>query len=594
MPQGAPRDDTGVASTIATLFTLLIALVFIEAAMIAPIPRQQYDAEWTTSQEALEAFGMLRALLAGPATRGSMFTVPIKLGTYPVSPIAGGSPGRLEMDTSVPGPTISFRFVPNFHRAQVTKVDQDVILLMDSSGSMVWNDPLRQRISGAKEYVGQLRRPDRVAIVDFDSVARFTWANVGGPVHHLFAAGHDGNPDYSEAQSDLNTIDSRGGTNFGDAIRIANDEFVAYGNPKHAWIMILLTDGQNSQRWMNDLARAQAQRAKALGAVIYTIGLGREPDAALLTEIATTTGGTYYAAPDPASLRWIYLEISRRYSASFTCGSFSSADVSLGLLSLRLQTREYPSQTIRLEAGGIAIVQASGSVVREGTPFLYEHSAPNAGTLTLSIPTFIGAPLSASGVDYEIVHARVEAVDLVEQRITRVDLAQEAGLIGNISANVQYWADQGAATPAAAQAVRAPIEGARAFILGAAGDFESGDLASAKFNVDRAQAQMSAAIAETDRQVTAGQMQTWLGAQTKDDMLLSACRLDQWRNWYDGLTIDIASPSAPGWARWFNETFRALGAPVDVGVSGDHAVISLRAIDNFVLDRRIVRIWFGE
>jgi len=264
MSRSLRNDRHGVASTVATLFTLLIVLVFINLALLAPLPNRQYDAEWETSHKVLESFGQLRSFLAGPQVEGSEYTIPIPLGTYPASPLGATSPGTLALNVSEAGPSFSFRFVPNFFRANVAKIDQDVILLMDSSGSMQWNDPQRLRISGAKEYIGQLTRPDRVAIVDFDSVARFTLANVGGPIMHLYSVGHNGFPDYAQAQSELDTIDANGGTNFGDAIRIANDEFRSYGDPKHAKVMILLTDGQNNFPWQNALALSEAQRAKPL------------------------------------------------------------------------------------------------------------------------------------------------------------------------------------------------------------------------------------------------------------------------------------------------------------------------------------------
>jgi hypothetical protein len=589
-----PRDDRdGVASTVATLLSLFLFLMFFELAVLGPIPAHQQEEEWRTSHEAAEAFGILRST-AGLAPAGSTFSVPMPLGTEAVSPLASASPGVLGFDSTATGATISFRFVPNFHQAEMRKIDQDVLMLMDSSGSMVWNDPLRLRITAAQEYVGQLVYPDRVAFVDFDDVARLTKRNVGGVAHHLNTPGHEGIPDYAEAQTDLDTIDNRGGTNFGDAIRIANDELQGYGDRRHAWVMILLTDGENNQQWQDDLARTQSQRAKALGITIYTIGLGSDPDAGLLTEIAANTGGTYYAAPNPESLRWIYLEISRRYQSSFSCGIFATSDASSGVLSLDLATHEYPPQTFLLEAGGLSVVQREGSVVREGMPFEYRATGDGAGTLSLTMLSFIGADRTLVGTGKEIVRARVIGDDSVEQRILKVRLDEEARAIANVSASVQSWADQGAATQAAASAVRTLLAQAEASVRRAFDNSTSGEIEGAKFDVDRAESQLSAAEAEAAARAAAQQMQSWLAAIIRDDVLASGCRLEQWRNWYDGITITFDSPAAPGWAAWFNETFSNLGAPVTVGAADGHAVISLHSIDVFTLDRRIVELSFGS
>ena len=589
----SPRDSEGVASTVATLFSLLILLVFLQAALVAPIPARQYDAEWQTSTAAVAAFRQLRSTLATLAPAGTTFTVPMPMGTDAVSVFAASSPGTLSFRGDQGTARISFRFVPQFYNADVRKIDQDVVLLMDSSGSMVWNDPQRLRISGAKEYVDRLIYPDRVAIVDFDSDALLTKMNAGGSPHHLNTPGHDGIPNHAEAKTDLDTIDSSGGTNFGDAIRIANDELAAYGNPNHAWVEILLTDGENNAQWMDDRARAESLRARALGITIYTIGLGSAPDAALLTEIATNTGGTYYAAPNAQSIRWIYLEISRRYQSAFSCGIYASSDVSMGVLSLDLLNQEYPRQSVRLEAGGISVVQRDGSVILDGMPSKYVATGSGAGALTLSILSLTGATASTSGTWAETVSVRTITRETVDQKILKVRLDEEADAIANITRTLDDWASQGAATPSAQQAVGTLLDDAEAFTRRAHGNATAGDIPGAKFDVDRAQARLSAAATEAERQASLRQMQSWLAAMLRDMVLASGCRLEQWRNWYDGISITLESPAATLWARWFNETFRAEGALVSAGVSGDRAVISLHAIDRFVLEYRLAEITIG-
>src|SRR5206468_8890671 len=164
------------------------------------------------------------------------FTIP--LGTPSSSAFSTPSDGNLQFNTgSVAPANITMQYVPTIHDSRITHVDQDVILAIDSSGSMQQNDPSRLRITAAKEYIGRLSRPDRVASVDFDSVARLTRANVGGPAHHLYSTYNNGLPDYSGAQADLDTIDAAGTTNFGAAIQVSNDELITYGLPNRAWVI---------------------------------------------------------------------------------------------------------------------------------------------------------------------------------------------------------------------------------------------------------------------------------------------------------------------------------------------------------------------
>jgi Ca-activated chloride channel family protein len=81
-------------------------------------------------------------------------------------------------------------------------------------------------------------------------------------------------------------------------------------------IVILLTDGQHNATSISP--RDAAQLAATLKIRVYTIGLidnspgGRgEIDEQLLTDMANSTGGRYYAADNPATLKSIYEEIGK-------------------------------------------------------------------------------------------------------------------------------------------------------------------------------------------------------------------------------------------------------------------------------------------
>ncbi len=222
------EDSEGVASTVATLFALLCAVLFLQAAVISVIPAREYAAERNTSVQALQALDYLRYAAVGAAVQGGQFSVTIPLGTPATSAFATASDGTLAFNTgSVAPANISLAYVPTIHDSRITKVDQDIVLAIDSSGSMSTNDPGRLRIQAAKDYIGRLSRPDRVASVDFDSTAHLTLQNIGGPAHHLFSTYNNGIPDYSGAQTDINSIDQSGSTNFGAALFVANNELIS-------------------------------------------------------------------------------------------------------------------------------------------------------------------------------------------------------------------------------------------------------------------------------------------------------------------------------------------------------------------------------
>jgi len=606
MPLSLREDSHAVASSVATLFTLVIVLLLLQASVIGTIPAKQYEAERLTSLEAISAFDRLRSMASAIAVENGQFTVNIPLGTAAVSPFALASQGTLRFDPEeVAKADASFHFVPRLFDARVTKLDQDVVLAIDSSGSMTWNDPSRLRIAGAKDYVTHLSRPDRIAIVDFDSDAHLTKKNVGGAIHHLYSPYHNGIPDYLEVNTDLDTIDQSGGTNYGAALQVANDELITYGNVNHVWAIILLTDGENTRCLpippctadngpaSDALAVAQANRAKASGITIFTIGLGPSVNPALLTQIAQTTGGTYYAAPNAEAIRFIYFEIAMHFKGFITCGTLTAANPIGGSLSLSLGNRQYPSQTVRMESSGIAVAQVDGGLIHEGIPVRLEPSALGTGTLRLTLLTFVGPAFTATGSQYEFLTARFLGASTDDTMIVRPNLGNQSREVGNISAFVEFWGDQGFATPGAVAAIQAPLGQASDRLDWGEANMTAKQPTLAKFNTDSAMSQLAAAALEVETQSQNGNMEPALANATKNDILRIGCQLDQWQNWYNGITFTIQSPNAAAWATWFNETFRPSGLPIAYGVAGNTVLLTIRAIDRFVVDERVIAISFN-
>ena len=88
-------------------------------------------------------------------------------------------------------------------------------------------------------------------------------------------------------------------------------------------------------------------------------------------------------------------------------------------------------------------------------------------------------------------------------------------------------------------------------------------------------------------------MQTWLGQSTENQILAVACQLEQWQNWYNGVTMTIHSPNAAAWARWFSEMFRPTGVPISYGISGNDVVLTVNAINRFIIDERVIELNLG-
>lgn len=159
----------------------------------------------------------------------------------------------------------------------------DVALVIDSSGSMSWNDRDNLRIETSKLFIDKLRENDRACIVDFDD-------------YTYLLSGFKNDKDVLKAA--LDKIDDYGGTSIYRGINKALDQFDNNGRSA-VKNMIVLTDGEDNDSYNYD---ALLQRAKDNNIVIYTIGLGSDVDTKLLTKIATTTGGKYYNASSAGDL----------------------------------------------------------------------------------------------------------------------------------------------------------------------------------------------------------------------------------------------------------------------------------------------------
>jgi hypothetical protein len=170
----------------------------------------------------------------------------------------------------------------------------DCVLMIDSSGSMGWNDPNDFRKEAAKIFVDTARNDDQIAIVDFDGDAKLNW-----PLWPLTES-------RLGIKSAINLIDSAGGTNISAAMQLAYDQLILSSQP-YKKAAVLLTDGEGT--YNNEALLYQNK-----GWPVYTVGLGFDPNPTLLKQIANQTGGEYFALTDPNQLKNVYFEIATQIS----------------------------------------------------------------------------------------------------------------------------------------------------------------------------------------------------------------------------------------------------------------------------------------
>lgn len=167
----------------------------------------------------------------------------------------------------------------------------DVVFVVDSSGSMDWNDETNLRHEAVKQFVDKLGENDRAAIIDFDNYA-YVYQNLTSDKIALKTA--------------VNRIDSSGGTNLSNGMNAAINIFTSadYTRTDAYKYIIFLTDGDGTY------SSSYTTKAANNNIVVYTIGLGDEVQEAVLKAIASGTNGKYYFASIASVLPDIYNDVS--------------------------------------------------------------------------------------------------------------------------------------------------------------------------------------------------------------------------------------------------------------------------------------------
>lgn len=184
----------------------------------------------------------------------------------------------------------------------------NVVLVIDSSGSMQANDFTPNRMEAAKYsaklLVDELKPKDNVGVVSFSTSTRIT----------SFLTN-----DKERVQEKIDTIQVGGQTAIGDALAMGVEMVTSIPNKKK--LIILLSDGEQTTGSIS--IDDSIFYAKSNEVVVYTIGVGKEDKTLLghdwfgraqyavldeesLQKIALNTNGEYFRAQDNLELDEIY------------------------------------------------------------------------------------------------------------------------------------------------------------------------------------------------------------------------------------------------------------------------------------------------
>lgn len=192
----------------------------------------------------------------------------------------------------------------------------DVMLVVDISGSMAANDLQPTRLgaatAAAQKFIDTLPAGARVGVVSFSQTA-----SVVAPL----------SSDRTIAESALNSLTPNGGTAIGDGLSAALSQLeqrpADSQGERAPGMVVLLSDGESN---FGQSPATVAARAKQDGIQVDTVGIGqrgtpayvdRQPvglDEATLKNVANSTGGQYFYAPDAGQLARIYTQLGSQVS----------------------------------------------------------------------------------------------------------------------------------------------------------------------------------------------------------------------------------------------------------------------------------------
>lgn len=193
-------------------------------------------------------------------------------------------------------------------------------MLVDTSGSMK-GVPLQSAKQAIIEMLDRLSASDRASVIGFSDRVR---------------SGKDYTTDRVQLRSELTNLKSSGETALFDAVVRACESVTKEDCDRK--VVVALSDGKDNS---SAISYAEClRRVEASGVSVYTIGLGRDITETQLQEIASKSGGRYFAAATATDLQSIYQSIAENLQnqyvvelsapASFKPGNWHELGVTLG------------------------------------------------------------------------------------------------------------------------------------------------------------------------------------------------------------------------------------------------------------------------
>ena len=259
---------------------------------------------------------------------------------------------------------------PQIESAKATVIPRDLVLVLDTSGSMD-NVKMDQARKALKHCLGQLRPKDRFAVITFST-------NVRKYRDNLVEANEE---QIENAKKWVDGLRAGGGT----AIQLALDSAMEIrGNEEgRSFTMVFFTDGQPTIGEMKPekIVKNVADKNKD-NVRIFTFGVGDDVNTALLDQLADNTKAisTYVRPAEDIEMKvsGLYGKISHPVLANVRLTTSENIKFS-EVYPTRMPDLFFGSQLVVLgkySGQGAAAVKLSGQVGKETKEFVYDVSFP--------------------------------------------------------------------------------------------------------------------------------------------------------------------------------------------------------------------------
>lgn len=193
---------------------------------------------------------------------------------YPISAETGVDPDQPKTLLPVPEPAVIAAVQQSWQRV---KKQADIVLLIDTSGSMRDEDKIGQAKEAAQIFLEDQAGKNNVGLVRFSSDVEVLVPL--GPIESNRA----------EILDAIDRLEARGNTSLYDAVIASVEKLRDASDPERIQAIVLLSDGQDtsSQRALNDVVRLlQEMRNSRTPILVIPVAYGRDADINPLNAIA--------------------------------------------------------------------------------------------------------------------------------------------------------------------------------------------------------------------------------------------------------------------------------------------------------------------